>query len=84
MKEYTHRRVAENAEYLFVFVKGLTDRVCHSRESGNPVCSESVRYWIPAFAGMTYSNVSKAFLCALCVSAVKMGLLMNISTAVPR
>ena len=27
--------------------------VCHSRESGNPLCQILTSSWIPAFAGMT-------------------------------
>jgi len=34
---------------------------CHSRESGNPGTCKYLKYWIPAFAGMTNIGVLMAF-----------------------
>jgi hypothetical protein len=37
---------------LLLSIPKYMTKVCHSRESGNPVSLEKSR-WIPAFAGMT-------------------------------
>jgi len=34
---------------------------CHSRESGNPGTCKYLKYWIPAFAGMTNIGVIMTF-----------------------
>ena len=60
---YGHGSTRNNTERIVIISRHPTRgwikeslNACHSRASGNPGSSGSVGYWIPAFAGMTYSD----------------------------